>query len=561
MELLDSRRLTGANCISDCPGAVIDIGATDDTLAAIISTWSETAKALLDAVGWDKEKCYVRRCEGGASLAISAPIDALYAATDINECAWNLATGFLSNRQGVPRDRSWVTPHLARLEDLIADERCPALTDIQAAADKHDVTFLYDDDEVSVGTGTRTILWDVGSIPSPEQVDWDSSGDIPVGLITGTNGKTTSVRMAAAIGCAAGLTTGYSTTDSISINQEIVDKGDYAGPEGARTVLRNKRVELAILETARGGLLRRGVNTPRATAALLTRIARDHIGDFGSRNLEELLDIKWVVTRALDRHGRLVLNADDERLVARSGQSPAPVVFFSLDSSNPVISKHIAAGGEAWAFDKGHIARWQDDHWQSLIDVKEIPLTLDGAARHNIANALGVAALTSALGIDDEAICRGLCTLEAQSNPGRGNLFEIDGVKVLVDFAHNPDAFRAIVEMSRAVPAKRRLIAFGEAGDRTDELILDLARIAWQLPPDRIMTLEIARHARGREPGEIADLLKHEFNRLGARPGQLSHHHSELGALKKALDWAEAGDMIILLSLAERDEILSFLSR
>lgn len=560
MEILDSRRLTGANCISNCAGAVIDINVSDDQVETVVSQWCAVSRKLLDAVGWKTEQCFVRRCTGGVSLAISAPIDALYAATDVNECAWSITTESLTQPEQVIADET-ITSQGPRLRELILEERCPALVDLQKAADQRQLCFLYDDEQVSVGTGNGSATWDVAKLPAPDQVDWSSRRDIPVGLITGTNGKTTSVRMAAAIAIEAGLTTGYSTTDSISINNEVISSGDYAGPEGARTVLRNKAVEIAILETARGGLLRRGVNTPHAKAALLTRIARDHIGDFGSRNLQELLDIKWVVTQSLNKHGRLVLNADDELLVAKSAMSPAPVVFFSLDSSSPVIARHIAKGGEAWAYDNGQIACWRANRWQYVIDVKDIPLTLGGAARHNIANALGVAALTSALGIDDDAIRRGLASLKSQANPGRGNLFDIDGVKVLVDFAHNPDAFRAIVEMSRAVPAKRRLIAFGEAGDRTDELILDLARIAWQLIPDRIMTLEIAKHARGREPGEIADLLGAEFKQLGVNPGQLSHHQSELGALKKALDWAEPGDMIIILSLAERDEILSFLSQ
>lgn len=548
MELIDSRRLTGANAISDGPGAVIDVAVGDSHIAALVEGWEKTAQQVLAAVGWERERTFVRQVAGGVSLAISAPIDALYAATEVNEWAFAAAAS-------QPHDDLQTAAQYLRAE--IEKESNPSLLRLAAAAQEHGLVFLSDDDRASVGLGSGSQTWDVDRLPTPDEVDWQRLHDIPVGLISGTNGKTTSARLAAAVMRAADRHVGYSSTDWLAIDEEVIDQGDYAGPEGARTVLRNTRIDCAILETARGGLLRRGVGVPRAQAALLTRIARDHIGDFGSRNLDELLDAKWVITRPVGVDGRIVINADDALLVARAAESTVPVVYYSLDSENPVITRHIVDGGEAWVLHEGDLCHYHDNRLTHVVDAASIPVTLGGAARYNISNALGVAGLTHALGVDHDAIVSGLQHFRPESNPGRGNLFEIDGVKVLVDFAHNPDAFRAIVDLARNLRARRKLIAFGEAGDRTDALICDLATTAWQLEPDRVITLEIGKYARGRAPGEIRDLLHSQFEQEGAHPGQLDHHQTEIGALEDALTWAEPGDLVILLSLAEQDEILA----
>lgn len=549
MELSDSRRLTGANAISDRPGAVVDVTIDEARRDDFVRRWQRAARAVLDAVGWTDEQLALRRCEGGLSLAISAPIDALYAATEVNEWAYAHAA---------QQDHDALDVAAARLRNLIEEESNPALLELERSAAQRDLVLLSDDDYVSIGLGRHSRTWPVTELPAPAEVPWHELGAIPVGLITGTNGKTTSARLAAAVARAAGLHVGYSSTDWVMVDEQIVDEGDYAGPEGARTILRNPNIDLAILETARGGLLRRGIGVPRATAALITRIARDHIGDFGSRNIDELLDAKWIVTRALGPEGRLVLNADDARLVARAPDAGVPVVFFSLDAESMVIRQHVAAGGEAWTLRGEDLCHHgANGTWQKVIAAADIPLTLGGAARYNISNALGAAGLCASLGIGHDAIARGLAAFDVRDNPGRGNLFDLGGIRVLVDFAHNPDAFRAIVELAANLDARRRLIAFGEAGDRTDALIRDLARIAWKLAPDRVITLEIEKYARGRAPGEIASILHEQLEREGAGSEQITHHETEIGALNDALEWAEPGDLVILLSLAEQQEILA----
>ncbi len=203
----------------------------------------------------------------------------------------------------------------------------------EAAA--HGKTLLWDDDHVSVGLGRGSQTWPVRDIP--DAIDWDALHDIPVGVATGTNGKTTTVRLAMHILRAAGLNVGLSSTDWVAVNETVIDRGDWSGPGGARAVLREKNVDIAILETARGGLLRRGLGVERADAALITNISEDHLGDFGSRDLDELLEVKWIVSRAVESGGRLILNADDALLRSRAAQYTGERVWFSLEADNEVV--------------------------------------------------------------------------------------------------------------------------------------------------------------------------------------------------------------------------------
>jgi UDP-N-acetylmuramyl tripeptide synthase len=171
---------------------------------------------------------------------------------------------------------------------------------------------LWDDDFVSIGLGKGSETWKVREIP--DAPEWDRYHDVPVGVVTGTNGKTTTVRFATHILRGTNRSVGLSSTDWISVNDRVIDRGDWSGPGGARNVLRERDVDVAILETARGGLLRRGMGVARADAALITNISEDHLGDFGSRNLDELLAIKWVVSRVVRSQGHLILNAEDREI-------------------------------------------------------------------------------------------------------------------------------------------------------------------------------------------------------------------------------------------------------
>jgi cyanophycin synthetase len=411
----------------------------------------------------------------------------------------------------------------------------------------HGKTLLWDDDHVSVGLGRGSETWSVKEIP--DSLDWDSFHDVPIGIVTGTNGKTTSVRFATHILRAAGQNVGLSSTDWIAVNDNVLDRGDWSGPGGARAVLREQNVDVAILETARGGLLRRGLGVERADAALITNISEDHLGDFGSQNLDELLAVKWIVSRAVETAGRLILNAEDELLRAKAEDYQGELVWFSLDPANNTIAEHTRNGGLAFVLDGDELVKIDGDARELICRSHEIPIALGGAARHNVANALAAAALTWCLGVSLADIRTGVTTMVQDENPGRCNIYDLDGRKVLVDFAHNPAAMSALFDMARAIPATRRALCFGQAGDRPDDLIRELARDAWAIGLDRVVVSELAAYHRGREHGDVYRIIKDELLRSGADLSQIHHFETEMESFMSTIDWAGPGDLVIMLAL------------
>ena len=555
MEFLDARRLTGPNLLGDFPGSILDISCEPGDAESVVERWSGIVRHVLDALGWENERLYSKVLSGGVSLAFSAPIDVLYTATAVNEYAWAVLNG--ADDEGNPPPS--IDAAIAGFEKALIEERNPRLIDIQSAAAGHGVPFLWDDDEVSLGHGATADVYPFRDLPPPSDVDWSRYGDVPLGIVTGTNGKTTTVRLATFIARSAGQRVGVSCTDWIAVDDDIIDRGDWSGPGGARTVLRQRGVNLAILEAARGGLLRRGLGVSQATAALVTNIAEDHLGDFGSRNLQELLDIKWVVSRAVREAGVLVLNADDRLLTAKASDYQGELVWFSLDAGNPLIEAHLERGGTAFVLDDGVLyKRHRDlsgDRNERLVPSAEIPIAMHGAAKHNLANALAAAALTDALGVPLADIRHGLRNMTQEDNPGRCNIYAAGGVQLLVDFAHNPAAMQSLFDMATALPAQRRLLAFGQAGDRTDELITSLARSAWDIGLDAVVVSELAEYHRGREHGEVYRLIREELVANGAESAQVHHFEQEIDSLDFAIDWAQPGDLIILLDLGRSDAV------
>ncbi len=624
VEQRDSRRLTGANLVLDGPGAVIDAACPDGLSAALVEAWGVEIRRILRAVGWEREKPAQRIFPGGASLAISAPVDALYAATEVNEWAFEAARAKLAGEPAPDLPSA-----TSRLRDLIGKESRPALIALRDAAAERGVAFLPDDEKVSLGTGRGSMTWAIDAIPELDGVPWDEIHDVPVALVTGTNGKSTTVRLLASIARHAGWTAGMTCTDSIEVGEEVVERGDWSGPSGARTLLRNRSVEVAILETARGGMLRRGLGVARADAAIVTNVAEDHLGEWGVADLAALADTKLIVRRAIGPDGLLVLNADDPILLERGRALETPVAWFSFDAGHELI-RAMVSGAQAGAAEAGReavlgqrgasalaaaelsdaepsritgaaaaptdlpgddprevsaagllendpsrvpaAAAWVEEDRlvlfrsgaiEPVLPLEEIPIALGGAARHNVANALGAALVASALGFTTQEIASGLraFTGSPDENPGRGNLFDLGGVKVLVDFAHNPHGFRALFEMAAALPAERRLILMGQAGDRDDASIRALVEETWKARPERIVIKEMEQYLRGREAGEVPALIERELRRLGAGDDVIEHAPSEVEGARQALRWARAGDLLLLLSHSDRSVLLKLMTR
>jgi len=555
--LIDSRRLTGPNLAWDRPGAVLDVALEPQEAEPAIAAWREAVGRMLDAVGWAEEECRVRRFGGGASLVISAPDDVLYAATEVNEYAWAAAEAALAGTVA-----PGFSGEAARLRGLIVKEQRPAIRTLAQAALERSVTCLRDDDAVSVGTGAGAMTWPVDRVPEPGEVPWDTVFDVPVVLITGSNGKTTSVRLLAAVVKAAGMTAGSTSTDAIRVGGDVVEEGDWAGPGGARRVLRDRRVQVAILETARGGILRRGLAVRRATACLVTNVAADHLGEFGIRSVADVAQAKLVVARALDpARGLLILNADDASLVAAADGLAVRRCYISAEAENPIVRSHRSTGGMAAVLAGGELRLCDGTGATLVTTVDRVPLTLGGLARYNVRNALGVIAMARTIGISPEAIASGLAGFHPtrEDNPGRLNIFDLGGVTAIVDFAHNPHGMAALGDLAAAMPARRRLLLIGQAGDRDDDSIRELARAGWALRPDAVVIKEMVKYLRGREPGEIPELITGALRAAGAPADVLHRTESELAGVRLALAWARPGDLLLLTTHESRDEVLALL--
>ncbi len=604
MQLLDSRRLTGPGLLLDREGAALEVSfAPADEV--VVTLWQEQVRHLLDDLGWAGERIAIRTFPGGASLAISAPFDALFAACDVAEAAWAAATAALRKRRGEPPPEpdpeAEPTPPLTpeALRAGIEAERDPQLAALRAAAAAHGVSFLIDDKAVTVGLGTGSRTFARRERPETEQpspptplpegeggtakapplvsplplgegpgvravepdplsvIDWAAIHDIPHAVVTGTNGKTTTVRLLASIGRAAGFVVGLSSTDGVVVGGERIATGDYSGPEGTRKALRDTRVELGVLELARGGLLRRGVPLARARAAAVTNVAADHLGEYGIFDVPSLAEAKLSIAYTLPPGGRLVLSADDSGLAARGKETAErfglELAWFSLSPQTEPLASHVAAGGVAAFLDGDALILAHGAGRTEVIRIAEIPIAHGGAARHNLSNALTAIAIADALGISPEAMRLGLAAIGTgpADNPGRANLIPLgNGATVLLDYAHNPHGYEALRPLVFALPAKRRILLFGQAGDRDDQALRDLAAAAARFAPDLVILKEMPALLRGRQPGEVPAILDAELRRLGV--GEILPVETELAGVELALDLSAAGDLLILLVHTDR---------
>jgi len=369
--------------------------------------------------------------------------------------------------------------------------------------------------------------------------------------------------MTAAILTAAGFNTGLTSTDFIRVGERVIDTGDYSGTGGARTLLRQADVEVAVLEVARGGLLRRGLGVEHADAAVVTNVARDHLGEYGINSVEELIPAKFIVHRSLGGDDPLILNADDPGVVRFADTLDKRIFWFSLEAGNSRLRSSLEKGGSACYFDDGWLVAAEGSRSRRVVAVEEIPATRGGVVRYNISNALAAMSIAVALNVDDQAIGKGLAVFrgDEQDNPGRGNWFEHrvgDGtIRILVDFAHNEHGMIALADVVNQVPAELVVLLMGQAGDRLDEDIADLVRAACGMRPDQLLVAELPGYERGREPFAVPALIKSEAIASGINEDRIEIFPSPGEATALALQRAQPGDLLVLLALTQRQEALN----
>ena len=383
---------------------------------------------------------------------------------------------------------------------------------------------------------------------------------IPIVAVTGTNGKSTTTRLIAHIFSSAGRRVGMTNSDGIFIRGELVEAGDWTGFGGAARILGEPGLQVAVLETARGGILLRGIGYAANDVSVVTNVSADHLGLQGIDTVDELAEVKSVVVRITKRGGWAVLNADDPRAWDMRRRTRASIYAFSLEGRSAEVEAALDGGGRAAVLEDGWIVlRGAGRRPRRLVEAAELPVTVGGLSRYNIANALAAAAACDALGLRAPQIIAGLRSFaqDSASNPGRLNLFERRGVFALVDFAHNEAGLAGLMDVARAVAGKRAVrLAFGTAGDRTDEMLHGLGALAGRA--DDLVIAEKRHYLRGRDNDEMNELL-----RTGARDGgygsEIPAEPSELTALQALVARARRGDVCAVMAHVERRELFGWL--
>ena len=532
-----------------------------------------------------------RRHAGGASLALAAPLDQLYTATELNE--WALCAALASRDPARWRGleaalvaaaleettdpATVIAPvleeraALQRLAQLAAREARPDLVRLIAAAAAHALPHVLDDELLTLGAGAGGRDFGLEALPAAQTLDWRALGDVPTALVTGSNGKTTSVRLLAACAAEHGWPAAYCCTDGVFLGGNVLASGDYSGPLGARRVLRERGAHCALIETARGGILRRGIAVSHAHVALVTNVSPDHFGEYGIDDLEALADVKLSVAGVLTVAGLLVLNADDARLVERAPRlaarfgRPFRLGWFALDADAPLLGAHRGRGGATCGVRSGRLLLHFAGGEHDLGAVRDLPLTVGGGAAYNIANLAGAALAGAALGMAPAAIAAVYARFGAQATDNFGRLmrFERAGVQILVDYAHNVEGLRGLlsVALQLRAPGGRLGTLLGHAGNRQDAEIEALARVAAEFHPALVVVKENEAHLRGRAPGEIPRILHAALRAAGLPEAAVPIRSSELEAVEYALAWARRGDVLALPvhSAAARAAVLELL--
>lgn len=372
------------------------------------------------------------------------------------------------------------------------------------------------------------------------------NGRVPLVAVTGTNGKTTTTRFIAHVLGQTGRTVGMTCTDGIFIGNRRIDVGDCSGPRSARNVLLNPAVEAAVLETARGGILREGLGFDQCDVAVVTNIGEgDHLGVAGIETLEQIAQVKRSIVDVVGPQGWAVLKADDPLTAAMAAKCKGSVIYFALDAEDLVLAAHRRQGGRAVYVRDGAIVAGEGDREVIVADLDQVPLTHAGRIGFQVENALATTAAAWALGLTREAIQAGLETFtgDMETCPGRFNLLEIAGATVVVDYGHNPSALVALIDSLEQFPHERRLVVYSAAGDRRD---CDMVRQG-ELLGDAFDTVIIYEdhYLRGRAPGEIATLFGKGLAN-GARVAETHDVRGSIKAVQTALQMARAGDLLVL---------------
>jgi cyanophycin synthetase len=374
----------------------------------------------------------------------------------------------------------------------------------------------------------------------------NETGRIPIIAVTGTNGKTTTTRLVAFMAMKAGYKVGYTTTEGIYINENPIHMGDCTGPISTQTILAEPSVELAVLECARGGILRSGLAFDKCNISIITNVTEDHLGLNGINNLKELAQVKSVVAKSTFDDGYSILNADDDIVYEMRNDVDCNIALFSIHPNNKRVIDHCKSGGLAAFIDKGYLVISKGEWKMRIEKIKSIPLTLNGTADCMIKNVLPAVLAGIIQGFNLETIRSALLSFipSPELTPGRMNIFDFRDFKVMIDYAHNADGLSDLKKFIKQIKAPRKIVLVAATGDRRDQDIRNIGKICAEIFDELIIKHD--RDLRGRTADNITGLLMEGINTVGKKKVQVISNEKE--AFLYALSIATPGTFITLLA-------------
>ena len=551
-----SRRLVGPNLFFKETGTVLDIPLKDNK-EKMTELFYQEAKRLLPELGWTEIKLAHKFFYNGVRYAMTAPVDITMPACDVIDFIW------LSTREIIEKGQAKTIQEAKDiLLPVIDEDKNLAYRKLYSIAKSKGFNVFRDKNKAFIGSGKGCYEIDLNNLDF-DNIPWESIYDIPAVIVTGTNGKTTTVRLTDFICRYAGKVTGYTSTDWVKVNDELIDEGDYSGPTGHQFVLTNPTVEVALLESARGGLLKRGLIETFVNSAAVTNVSADHLGEDGIETVAELAEAKAIVFRTMGENSHAIVNIDNKYMKERFDSLESKKIIVTQNPENHDMDYYLANSDYACIVENGAFY-WIDKQSKTkLLNVIDAPLTVKGFAKHNIENAMVAISLSFKLNIDLNIVTSALKAYvnDTKVNRGRANFFELsDNKTAVVDYAHNEASMDALLHMMKAYDkGGKKYLMIGTTGDRKN-LISDINDIILKHKVDFIVLKETTEHLRGAEPEELPELIRQDLAKKGFDIENNSHQvYAEVDGAKFIIDKLQPNDLAILCCQADIPGVIEYL--